>query len=180
MEEDVVVLPRIACTDIETNNLYLDVTKWHCAWIIEPITGNRKGYRPHEWEQYLKDLAEYDIVVGHNVIDYDFCTLAKLFPGDFKIKKSFDTLVLSRMLEPDRFGGHSLKSWGKSLGILKGDYGDAEEGEDVWEEFNEDMFTYCERDVDVTVKLYLHLCEKAGFDPANPPASELYYDVHVI
>lgn len=159
---------RIACTDIETDNLYLDVKKFHCAWIIEPTTGIRKGYRPDQWKEYLQDLASYDVVVGHNVIDYDFCVLAKLFPNEFRIKRVFDTLVLSRMLEPDRQGGHSLKSWGVALGILKGTYG---EGEDVWDVFSEDMFNYCEQDVNVTVALYLHLCEKAGFDPFNPPSS---------
>ena len=172
MEE--IVLPKIACTDIETDNLYLDVTKWHCAWIIEPNTGVRKGYRPQDIKEYLKDLAEYDIVVGHNVIDYDFCVLAKLFPGLFSVKRSFDTLVLARMLQPDRLGGHSLKSWGKELGLLKGDYGDGDK-EDVWDVFNEDMFVYCERDVDVTVKLYLTLCEMAEFDPLNPPSSLISY-----
>lgn len=170
--EQTIILPKVGCTDIETNNLYLEVDTFHCAWIIEPITGIRKGYRPSEWAEYLDDLSTYDIVVGHNVIDYDFPTLQKLFPGRFHVKKTFDTLVLSRMLEPDRLSGHSLKSWGKALGLLKGDYGD---GEDVWDVFSEDMFTYCERDVDVTVKLYLHLCELAGFDPANPPASMIQY-----
>ncbi|QQK87957.1 putative DNA polymerase [Salmonella phage pSal-SNUABM-01] len=159
---------KIACTDIETNNLYIEVDTWHCAWIIEPTTGIKKGFRPHEWKEYLEELAGYDIVIGHNVIDYDFPTLAKLFPNDFKIQRVFDTLVLSRMLEPDRLGGHSLKSWGVALGILKGTYG---EGEDVWDVFSEDMFDYCEQDVTVTVALYLHLCEKAGFDPMNPPSS---------
>lgn len=169
MEEK--ILPKVGCTDIETNNLYLGVTKWHCAWIINPNNPEeRRGYKPHEWEDYLRDLSTYDIVVGHNIIDYDLPTLAKLFGDNFKINKVFDTLVLSRMLEPDRLGGHSLKSWGKALGILKGDYGDAE-GEDVWETFNEDMFVYCERDVDVTVTLYLTLCKNAGFDPENPPSS---------
>lgn len=163
---------RIACTDIETNNLYLEVDTWHCAWIIEPNTGVRKGFRPDEWREYLLELSSYDIVIGHNVIDYDFPTLQKLFPGDFRIKNVFDTLVLSRMLEPDRLGGHGLKSWGVALGILKGDYG---ENENAWDVFSEDMFTYCEQDVTVTVALYLHLCKLAGFDPENPPSSMIQF-----
>ena len=82
----------------------------------------------------------------------------------------FDTLVLSRMLFPER-KVHSLKSWGIELGILKGDYGESgEEGEDVWEKYSDEMYKYCEQDVEVTVALYLYLCEIAGFDPVNPPA----------
>lgn len=163
---------KIACTDIETNNLYLKVDTFHCAWIINPITGEKKGYRPNQWEDYLKDLSTYDVVIGHNVIDYDFCTLAKLFPGKFQIKRVFDTLVLSRMLEPDRLSGHSLKSWGIALGILKDDLGG---GDDVWDTFTEEMFNYCEQDVHVTVALYHHLCKLAGFNPESPPSSLLEF-----
>lgn len=158
---------KLAATDIETNGLYFDVNTFHCAWIIEPITGKRFGFRPNEFKKYVDKLMEYDILIGHNVIDYDFPTIKKLFPG-FVSPAVFDTLVLSRMLEPDRIQGHSLKSWGVALGLLKGDYG---EQEDAWDVFTEDMFTYCERDVDVTVLLYKHLCEKAGFDWQMPPSN---------
>lgn len=164
---------KIACTDIETNNLYLDVSKFHCAWIIEPENpDNRVGYRPHELDKYLKELQGFDVVIGHNVIDYDFPTLAKLSGTGFRIQ-TFDTLVLSRMLQPDRLGGHSLKSWGRELGVLKGTYGEG--GDEVWDVFNEDMFVYCEDDVEVTVALYKHLCELAGFDWLNPPSSRIFY-----
>ncbi|MCS5736936.1 hypothetical protein, partial [Herbiconiux daphne] len=61
-------------------------------------------------------------------------------------------------------------SWGIASGLLKGDYG---EQEDAWDVFTEDMFVYCERDVDVTVKLFKHLCNRAGFDWENPPASSI-------
>lgn len=164
---------KIACTDIETNNLYLDVTKFHCAWIIDPTEPkNRKGFRPDELDDYLKELQGFDVVIGHNVVDYDFPTLAKLSGTAFRIN-TFDTLVLSRMLQPDRLGGHSLKSWGRELGVLKGAYGEG--GDEVWDVFNEDMFKYCEDDVEVTVALYKHLCELAGFDWLNPPCSRIFY-----
>ncbi|MGL5015097.1 MAG: hypothetical protein ACRC6V_12550, partial [Bacteroidales bacterium] len=81
-----------------------------------------------------------------------------------------DTLVLSRMLEPDRIQGHSLDSWGKSLGCHKGDFG---KQENAWEVFTEEMYEYCEQDVAVTLKLYEHLCGLAGFDPRNPPVTNI-------
>lgn len=162
---------KIGVTDIETDNLYQNVTTFHCAWIIDAITGQRKGYRPHEFEEYVRDLEDCDVVVFHNGIDYDAPTIKKLL-GKLKCPKIFDTLVLSRMLEPDRLQGHSLKAWGIALGLLKGDYG---EQENAWDVFTEDMFTYCERDVEVTVKLYKHLCDLAGFDWRNPPASLLEF-----
>lgn len=164
-------MDKIAITDIETNNLYDLVSVFHCAWIYDPVNNFKKGYRPNQFEEYITDLEGYDLLVGHNVIDYDCAALKKLFPS-FKSPPVFDTLVLSRMLEPDRPQGHSLRAWGESLGLSKGDYG---EEEDAWDVFTEPMFTYCERDVDVTTVLYKHLCEKAGFDYLNPPHSELTF-----
>ena len=163
---------KIACTDIETNNLYIDVSKFHCAWIIDPSQPKeRQGYRPQDLDKYMKDLMSFDLTVGHNIIDYDLPTLAKLSGLEFHMN-TFDTLVLSRMLQPDRPGGHSLDSWGRELGIYKGDYGKTE---NAWDVFNEDMFTYCEQDVNVTVALYEHLCNLAGFDWLNPPHSRIFY-----
>ncbi|UIW10532.1 DNA polymerase [Aeromonas phage BUCT695] len=162
---------KIYVTDIEGNNLYEHITLFHCAWIIDALTGERWGFRPHQLAEYIAKLGEADILVGHNLIDFDLPALKKLH-GFFPSVKVFDTLVLSRMLEPDRIQGHSLKQWGISLGILKGDYG---EQENAWEEFTEPMFVYCEQDVEVTLVLFKHLCKLAGFDYTNPPASKLEF-----
>lgn len=160
-------LPKIGVSDIETDGFYQEVSKFHCAWIADPVTGEKMGFRPHQFEEYCDELEKRDIVVFHNGIDYDAPVITKL-NSKFTCPKIFDTLVISRMLEPDRWQGHSLKSWGIALGLLKGDYG---EQENAWDVFTEDMYTYCERDVDVTVLLFKHLCEKAGFDWTNPPAN---------
>ena len=161
---------KVGVTDIEANNLWYGISRFHCAWVINPNnTTDRVGFKPDDALDYLKFLQSLDVVVYHNGVDFDGPALHKLYP-EFKGIKMFDTLVLSRMLFPER-KIHSLKSWGVELGILKGDYGDSgEEGEDVWEKFSDDMFKYCEQDVEVTVALYLYLCERAGFDPENPPA----------
>ncbi|MGL5016462.1 MAG: hypothetical protein ACRC6V_19620 [Bacteroidales bacterium] len=156
---------KIYVTDIEGNNLYQHITKFHCAWVIDVVTGNRWGYRPEQLSEYCDKLAEADVVVGHNIVDFD-CPALKKLNGKLTTKAVFDTLVISRMLEPDRIQGHSLDSWGKSLGCHKGDFG---KQENAWEVFTEEMYEYCEQDVAVTLKLYKHLCEQAGFDPHNPP-----------
>lgn len=161
---------KVGVTDIEANNLWYGISKFHCAWVIDPNNKEiRSGYRPGELADYVNKLKELDVAVFHNGIDFDGPAIYKLFP-ELTGLKIFDTIILSRMLFPER-KVHSLKSWGIELGILKGNYGDeAEEGEDVWETFNEGMYEYCEQDVEVTVALYLHLCELAGFDPENPPS----------
>lgn len=168
-------MAKVGVTDIEANNLWYGISRFHCAWVIDPNDReSRIGYRPDEAHAYLEHLKSLDVVVFHNGVDFDGPALYKLYP-EFKGIKMFDTIVLSRMLFPER-KSHSLKSWGIELGVLKGDYGSAqtdEEGVDVWEKFSEEMFEYCEQDVEVTVALYLYLCEIAGFDPEDPPAKYL-------
>lgn len=163
---------KLYVTDIEANGLYHEVTKFWCAWILDVHTGSSWGYRPDQLEEYCEKLSEADVVIGHNIIDYDCCALKKL-NGVLSTKHVFDTIVLSRCLDPDRIQGHGLKPWGKALGILKGEYG---EQEDAWDKFTEEMYEYCEQDVAVTFELYKHLCEKADFDYLNPPKLALDWD----
>lgn len=72
---------------------------------------------------------------------------------DFSGVEVIDTLVLSRLSNPQRDGGHSLGSWGEKLGFEKIDFED-------WTKFTPEMEEYCNRDVDLTGKLYVHLMEK--------------------
>ena len=163
---------RIAVTDIEGDNLYMKIKNFWCAFIYDVGTGSMVGFRPHQLDEYCKALAEYDVIVGHNIIDFD-CPALKKLNGVLETKHVFDTIVLSRCLDPDRIQGHGLKPWGKALGILKGEYG---EQEDAWDKFTEEMYEYCEQDVAVTFELYKHLCEKADFDYMNPPKLALDWD----
>lgn len=128
-----------------------------------PVTGRKKGWKPHEIDKALEFLEGVDLAVGHNIIDYDFPAIEKLFPN-FKRPPVFDTLLLSRMLEPDRLQ-HGLDSYGKQFGNLKGDYG---KQDNAWDKYTDEMFVYCEQDVDLTNDVYHHLCRVGNFDPANP------------
>lgn len=166
---------RIGVSDIEGNNLYNRISKFHCAWIINPNDKtDQLGFRPNQFKEYIKSLQnDWDIIVFHNGVDFDGPAIHKL-DNSFKGCRMFDTLVLSRMLFPER-PTHSLKSWGIELGILKGEYGksDEEDSESAWESFSEEMYEYCKQDVLVTIALYHHLCNVAGFDPTNPPSVSL-------
>tara|TARA_R100000541_G_scaffold33748_1_gene42359 strand:- start:518 stop:2119 length:1602 start_codon:yes stop_codon:yes gene_type:complete len=62
-----------------------------------------------------------------------------------------DTLVLSRLHNPSLEGGHSLRAWGERLGKYKDDY------QGGWEEYSQEMLSYCQQDVRVTKNLYQHL-----------------------
>lgn len=164
--------------DIETNGLYYSVTKAHCMVIIDQ-DGNISKYRPHEVQEgakrLLDALAGGDFICGHNVINYDIPVLEKLYP-DFVVDRKYrpqviDTLVIARLiygnikdsdagrlkvgtLPRNLYGKQSLKAWGYRLGNLKGTYA---EQEDAWEQFNEEMLSYCVQDVQVTKDLYNYL-----------------------
>jgi len=150
--------------DLEANDLYEKVTKLHCLVLEDLDTDEIHKFRPSEVEQGLRMLMEADLVIGHNIINYDIPAIAKIFPW-FKIARAkvIDTLVLSRLFYPnmadkDRtttsrvtgklVGSHSLKAWGLRLNFPKGDF---DEGFEV---FTENMLTYNVQDVAVTRKLY--------------------------
>lgn len=170
---------KIYVFDIESNGLYDTISSVWCMWIIDAVTGERWGFRPHEIAKGLVKLKEADVVVGHNIIDFDLPALMKMYPAlretSFEV---VDTLCLSRFLQPDRNfespSGHSLKSWGIRLGDEKGAYGD--EVENAWDQFSEAMYEYCEQDVQVNVNLYKHLMLVAGFDFTDPPTFSFSWD----
>lgn len=121
-------------------------------------------------------------VIGHNIIDYDLLVLKLYFDIDYEIADQctingkpvevVDTLVWSKTLNPDRYGGHSLDEWGKRLGLEKIDWRqraidlgliawNAPKGAE-FQQYHPEMLVYNERDVGVNVKLYWHLIEEAG------------------
>lgn len=156
-------ISKVAVFDIEANDLWFGVSMVHCIWVQCPVTMNAWGFRPHEIEDCLRLLEEFDVLVAHNGIDYDIAALQKLYPW-FRPKAVFDTMTLGSMVDSNRMS-QALDSWGKELGELKGEFGKKAD----WSKFSEEMYEYCEQDVLLTTKLYQKLCGMAGFDIANPP-----------
>jgi hypothetical protein len=130
-----------------------------------PFSGKGRGYRPDEIDQAIEFIESLDVVIGHNMSGFDILAIQKFYP-DFKVPDVFDTLVLSRMIDPARLM-HGLKSYGIQFDNQKGVFGGEEES---WEEFSEEMFVYNKQDVVLNIEVYTYLCEKAGFDPTRPPA----------
>lgn len=133
--------------DIEANGL--NPTK---VWVIVASRVNIQetkvfsGDTLKDFNDYIKDAE----VIGHNIIGYDIPVLERLLGTDFSSCKVTDTLVLSRLTDPQREGGHSLESWGLRLGFPKGEHND-------WEHFSDDMVEYCKQDVLVNVKVFQEL-----------------------
>lgn len=165
--------------DIEANGLLDTVTNIHCIVIHDTSDDVYYSYTPNiiaDGVAKLQEAIDNDVpICGHNIIDYDIPTIQKLYNLDIPREKRhlvIDTLVLSRLIagnikETDisrmrkgqlpgqLLGSHSLKAWGYRLGELKGNY--AQEHEDAWATFNNEMLDYCKQDVNVTHQLYVYL-----------------------
>jgi DNA polymerase-1 len=135
--------------DIEANGLNPDK-----VWVIvahELDTQETKvfsGTTLYDFNTYIQDLhGDVYELIGHNIIDYDIPVLERILGTDFGSCNVTDTLVLSRLADPSREGGHSLEAWGQRLGCPKGEHND-------WDNYSPEMVEYCEQDVRVNVKVY--------------------------
>ena len=136
--------------DIEANGLNPDT-----VWCI--IAYEREAKEYIEWsgdtlpnfKDWVKEQDELE-VIGHNIIGYDIPVLERLLNVDFSKCKVTDTLVMSRLAEPSRLGGHSLENWGQLLHQPKGEHSD-------WLNFSQDMVEYCQQDVRVNELVYQRL-----------------------
>jgi len=167
-------MTRTLFFDIETNAIndwstYSDLHTVHCLSIYDPMIPKMLTFHGESIERGLLELQKAERIVGHNVIDFDIPALKKLYGFTPPLIKVLDTLVVSRCVFPDLrnddfgrngfdkalVGSHSLKAWGHRMGsTTKLTYGE-EDG--AFDEYNDEMRKYCERDVIVTQLLYDYL-----------------------
>ena len=120
-------------------------------------------------EDFKTLVSNYDEFVGHNIIGFDAPVIHKVLAIDLHQQgKVIDTLVLSRLFNPVREGGHSLKSWGDALRFDKLDFKD-------FSQYSDEMLTYCVRDVEVTEKVLTYLIRK--YPDFSKEAIRLEHDV---
>ena len=146
--------------DIETTAL--PVSKVWMVGTMELTTKSKKNFlKPYaETAQIQEEIDDVDIVIGHNIINFDRPVLEEHLGISFDNVQVIDTLVLSRLFNPQLDGGHSLRAWGERLHFEKGDHDD-------WTKLSDEMIKYCERDVEVTAKLYTTLCERLAQFPGE-------------
>jgi len=151
---------RRCVADLEGDGLYEDVTRIWCGVFIDIQTKEVFEFRPHEIPEMLKFMDTCSHLCFHNGYGYDFPALEKVHGWKYKGKK-LDTLVLSRLLFPDRVspkgiraGPHSVESWGATFGRPK------PENED-WSKFTEHMLHRCSEDTHIQLELYYRCMEKA-------------------
>ena len=121
----------------------------------------------------IKQLEMADVIIGHNIINFDIPLIKEQFPEFNFTGEALDTLVLSRLFYPNiierdyerkpdnmpqkLYGRHSLEAWGYRLKCFKGDFG---KHEGAWDTYTPEMLDYCIGDTEVTLKLYELLMRK--------------------
>lgn len=146
--------------DIEADAI--DATKIWCIVAVETTTNQMKSFGPDQIAEGIKYLEEADKLVGHNIIGYDIPVIKKLHGVDLcQGRKIVDTLVLSRLFNPVREGGHGLESWGYRLKSHKIEHAE-------FDRFTPEMLRYCEQDVQLNFRLFNFLkMESKGFSPES-------------
>jgi len=150
--------------DIETNLAHTTI------WLV--VT--KKGDEVKTWRERtgLQQYLDENKVVAHNGIDFDFDVLPKVWQVYVPEHMQVDTLVLSRLYNPElpppeedpKAGKHSLRSWGIRFGEHKGDFDAFDEG------WSQEMEDYCIQDVLLLERLYQHLTkemESMGFSDTS-------------
>ena len=151
---------NLATFDIETDGFVDKLTMMSVAWTYNHTTEEYTEYTEHEVPKMVADLNKCDAIIAHNGIGFDVPALAKLCPTKLT-PIVYDTMVTARLYRPDLVGGHSLESWGKRLGILKGEVDDsADDIAETYGVYTPELSEYCKQDVAVTVALFDFLEDK--------------------
>lgn len=131
-------------------------------------------------EFFEATLADAEYIVAHNGIKFDFIALKLFGVLDYTVghlgqkdtlfgKEIYflDTLILSRLFNPDRYGGHSLDSWGERVGSAKTDFRQTLIDKELLDSkspkgfeftfFTDEMVEYCIQDTKVNALAFLEL-----------------------
>lgn len=138
--------------DIEANGL-LNPTK---IWVVvcrETDTGTTHIFRDteHDRRRLEEKISQAEQVVGHNCIEYDGPVLYRLWNIDIPLSKTLDTLILSRLIDYSRPGGHSIEQYGEEFGFekIKNTQGQA-----FFQQWSQELEDYCVRDTDIGLRIY--------------------------
>lgn len=141
---------RIVC-DVEANRLE-NPDKITVVCCKDVDTGERYVFRDAHDASDL--LLRADMVIGHNFIGYDYSVLETLAGIRIRPARVLDTLVVSRLVDYLRPGGHSLSEWGTTLGIKKEH---ADEEAEFFLEWSQELEDRCVSDVEINTQVYLRL-----------------------
>ena len=166
--------------DTETNSTHDHI--WCC------YTFNEDGYVCHTEASTLIPLIENsDKVIGHNLIGFDAGVLKRCWGVKIPAAKAIDTLILSRLYNPNIEGGHSLAAWGERTGQKKTDYAQAYVDKTGllasyrWDNPDlELLYEYCKDDVAALVATYEMVNKMLEREKFSEQSIRLEHDVAII
>ena len=138
--------------DCETDGLLDTCSKVWCVSYLDIPTKQVKSFyeggpNGSPYESTHKGLAnKVETFVGHNFIHFDRVVFDRFLGIRIEWPRIRDTLVLSRLFNVKREGGHSLENFERLLGYHKREHED-------WSCFSEDMLKRCEQDVRLNYKV---------------------------
>lgn len=167
--------------DIETDS------KASKIWLVVTTDCDTKEVQCHTDATTLIPLIENAELIGHNLIAFDAYHLNRLWKTSIHLSQCSDTLVLGRLLDPQR-PAHSLESWGNDLGCPKDDYKRQyrekypdRPANDCWDRPDMELLTtYCVQDVKTTLILWSHLTTQLAKQEFSPESIRLEHEVQYI
>lgn len=161
----------------------LDTFKVHCIAVKDIDTGEIYTFSEDKcYSEFPEFSKRFTMLIGANIINFDLLVLKLALGLDYKIDEVdlfdgrpciiYDTMVASKVLNPDRYGGHSIEAWGKTLGLEKIDWRakaiecghitkDSSAGSE-FQDYSPEMLEYNIRDVEVNHKVYNALVKEWG------------------
>jgi len=146
--------------DTESDGFVKVANVIHCAVFKNLETGEVVKFTPHFVKNIPKFLEERcNTIICHNAIQHDFPLIKKILGYDYR-GKVYDTLVLSRILSPNRrvphncpnarATPHGLEAWGYRVGRGKPEHDD-------WSVYTPAMLHRCSEDVEINEMVYYEL-----------------------
>lgn len=167
---------RMVIGDLEADGLLDEATRVWCGVFMDIRTNEVFKFLPDQIEEMLDFLRECEMLCIHNGIGYDLPLLEKLY-GFIYPGKIVDTLLMSRLQDPQRSrpsgckaGPHSVEAWGMRFGRPKPEHED-------WTQFSEEMLHRCTEDVNIQRMMYSALIEEGrnkGWEEAHKLTHKLF------
>ncbi len=140
--------------DTESDGFRNDATRLWCISCRDLGSRQERFFDPFCIREGLEYLMEADVVVAHNFLGHDYPLIKRLYPW-FEPKAYEDSLILSRLYNPDRVGGHSINAWGQRLGKAKPVHED-------WSQYSEEMRVRCTEDTLINCMLLRVLIDEGS------------------
>jgi len=124
-----------------------------------------------DFPAWVEANCTHKTIIAHNQISYDLLACKAYFGMPYTIEEDswcgnpvdfVDTLVLSKTLNPDRFGGHSLDVLSSSLAVRKVNFRPHLKGQDKFKHFAADMLYYNIYDCLSNLEVYNFLQQEAS------------------